>query len=461
MRGLICSLVAGVAVAAGSPASRADEAPILDLIALLPEDPTTYRSMPLFSYVDFRAVEAAAGVATPGSESAFAALPEAERMPWYDSLKRITVGPPPILLYAARVGLHEKTSYDATGPDWFMVDRAMAAWQAPPHAVTILGGDEDMTDPQGFDFVLPQRGFANEDIDGVSVWSRFGDNAIASALKDEAIEGDIFDEGLMTSLRLAVLPGRLIASRSWPDLRAMLGVATGGAKPAAAADLLRPMVEALGAVEGGDGPLVQAMAFTLVDVGLANSGTDLMAAALAEGGSIDFDALAARVAAAPSPGRPPLPVYPLVLFADVAAGPDQVNIIALPYADRATAAMAATVLAERLAKWQPGAFKQPVVSLIGGEIATAVVDDQRVAPAAAATFIAVMLAAAAGAENAPDGEAAEPTFEVPDVPPGGAVALVAIRYPPPAVDSDVRPTAFFSIALQAIHNRDFAPLSVP
>lgn len=457
MRRLVCGFVGAAAMMIGS--SWAAEQPILDLVALLPEDPTTYRSVPLFSYVDFRAVEAAAGVPTPETEASFAALPEAERMPWYDGLKRIVIGPRSVVEYAARVGMHEKTSYDATGPDWFMVDRAMAVWQAPPHSLTILGGNEDMTDPEAFDFVLPQRGFANEDIDGVSVWSRFGDNAVAMALKDSAIEGDIFDDGLMTSLRLAVLPGRLIASRTWPDLRAILGVATGATAPAAAADLLRPMIEALAAVEGGEGPLVQAMAFTLVDVGLAG-GPSLVEGLFTEDGAIDLGALAGS-GALPTAGGPGLPAYPLVLFADIAAGKDQVNVIALPFADRATAESAASVLAERLRTWQPGKFKQPVLEVVGGEVSTAVVDDPRVAPAAAATFIGVTLAVAAEAEGAPDGAAAEPNVTIPEVPPGGAVALVAIRYPLPASGSRDRPSAFFSIALQAIYQRDFAPLAVP
>ncbi len=459
MHRLVCGFLVMTAAALAGVAAQADERPVLDLIALLPEDPMTYRSVPLFSYVDFRAVEAAAGVATSQSEASFADLPEAERMAWYDSLKRITIGPPSIIQYAARVGFHEKTSYDGTGPDWFAVDRAMAAWQAPPHGVTILGGDEDMTDPEGFDFALSPRGFVNEEIDGVSVWHRFADNAIASALKDEAIEGDIFDDGLMTSLRLAVLPGRLIGSRSWPDLRAVLSVATGAAKPAAAADLLRPMVDALGAIEGGDGPLVQAMAFTLTDVGLANTGADLIAGALSAGGNVDLDALAAELQAAPS--GPPLPPYPLVLFADIAAGTDQINIVALPYPDRATAEAAAGVLADRLRTWQPGKFEEPVLDVIGGTVSTAVVDDERVAPAAAGTFRGVVLAAAAANGTQPDGAAAEPTEAVPAVPPGGAVALIAIRYPLPAAGSGTMPTAFFSLALMAIYQRDFAPLAVP
>lgn len=458
MRGQVRCCLLLAAIAGAAPAALADGRPIVDLVALLPEDPTTYRSMPLFSYVDFRALEAAAGVPTPETEAIFAGLTDEQRAPWRESLMRIVAGPQSIIHYAARVGFHEKTSYDATGPDWFMVDRAMAVWQTPPHGMTIAGGDDDMTDPEGFDFALPQRGFANEDIDGVSVWSRYGDNALGSALTDSAIEGDIFDDGLMTSLRLAVLPGKLIASRSWPDLRAVLAVATGVSRPAAAADLLAPMIEALGAVEGGDGPLVQAMAFAVTDVAFM-AGPNLFLEAFATGGNIDFDALAAELATPPAGS--PLPSYPLALFADIAAGTDQINIIALPYPDRATAEAAAGVVGERLGSWQPGAFKQPVLEVIGGRISTAVVDDDRVAPAIAGTFRGVALALASLAGNAPDGAAAEPTVEVPEVPPGGAVALVAIRYPVPADDNGKRAAAFLSIALQAIYNRDFTPLSVP
>jgi hypothetical protein len=201
------------------------------------------------------------------------------------------------------------------------------------------------------------------------------------------------------------------------------------------------------------------MAFTLVDVGLAG-GPSLIDGLFTEDGAIDLGALA-ESALAPSPAGPPLPAYPLVLFADLAAGKDQVNVIALPFADRATAESAAVVLADRLRTWQPGKFQQPVLDVIGGAVSTAVVDDVRVAPAAAATFVSVTLAVAADAEGAPDGAAAEPTMTIPEVAPGGAVALVAIRYPLPASGSRDRPSAFLSIALQAIYNRDFAPLAIP
>jgi hypothetical protein len=316
-----------------------------------------------------------------------------------------------------------------------------------------------MTNAEGFDFTLPQRGFDNEDFDDVSVWTRFGDNAIASALKDEKIEGDFFDDGLMTSLRLAVLPGRLIGSRNWPDLRAVLYVAIGSGLRAAAADLLRPMVEALDAVEGGDGPLVQAMAFSVADVGLAQTGPGLILGAIDEGNNLDLEALEEGLTASPS--GPPLPPYPLMLLADIAAGSDQVNVIALPFVDRATAETAVAVVGDRLKAWQPGSFDKPVLDLIGGRITTAVVEDERVAPAIAGTFRGVAYAIAALAENAPDGAAAEPTGAVPEVPPGGAVALVAIRYPLPPAGSNTRPAAFISIALQGIYTRDFAPLALP
>lgn len=458
MRHLICGLVAVTAVAIGAPASWGEERPILGLIGLIPDDPTTYRSLPLLSYVDFRAVEAAAGVPAPETEAIFAGLTDEERAPWQEALKRIVTGPRSVVHYAVRVGLHEKTSYDATGPDWFAIDRAVAVWQAPPHALTVVGGDEDVSDPQGFEFVLPQRGFSLENIDGVSVWSRFGDNAVAAALEDTAIEGDIFDEGLMTSLRLAVLPGRLVASRSWSDLRAVLGVAVGTSKPAAAADLLVPMIESLGAVAGGDGPIVQAVAFVVTDVGFA-AGPDLLLEALATGGEIDFDALAAGLRT-PPPG-PPLPSYPLVLFADIAAGADQINVIALPYPERATAETAAGVVADRLRSWRPGALEQTVLEVIGGRVSAAVVDDPRVAPAIAEASRGLALSLASLAEKAPDGAAAEPTAEIVDVPAGGAVALVAIRYPLPAAGEGTLPAAFLSLALRAIYSRDFAPLAVP
>ena len=334
--------------------ATAGEEGLLGLTGLIPEDPLTYQSIPLFSYVDFRAVEQAAGVPTPADEKSFAASPKADLETWMRGVFRIKVGPPSILRYAGRVGVHAKTSYDAVGPDWFAVDRAMALWQAPPHGVTLVAGDEDLTDPEGFNFALPPRGFVRDEVDGIPFWHRFADDAIASELNDEAIEGDIFDTGMMTGLRIAVLPGMLAAAGNWPDLRAVLAVQTGKARPAAAAELLRPMIEAFDKIEGAGGPAIQAVAFTLPDVGLTPSAVDGLLGAMA--GGVDPAAIAKEIEGTMETGQngPPLPPYPLALFADFADGGDQLLVIALPYADRPTAEAATVVLADRLNAWQPG-----------------------------------------------------------------------------------------------------------
>ena len=452
------SFLAGVACLMLAPSARADGGHLVEMLAQLPEDPVTYRSLPLFTYADLRAAEAAAGVTTPASEEAFMALSEAERAAWRENLSRLKVLPETIRTYAAGLGSHTVTSYNATGPDWFAIDRVMGAFDLPPHRVTIAGGDDDMNDPLGFDYALPQRGFVRDEIDGVGVWSRFADDAQASALVDSASAGDIFDDGLMSSLRLAVLPDLLIAAKAWPDLRALLAVEAGRAPHAAAADLLAPMVEALAAVEGGEGPLVQAMAVSVMDAGFSADGLALVADAIASGGMVDPSALEGAVAA--TPAGPPLPLYPLALFADVAAGEEQLTVIAVPYTDRKTAEAGAAVIASRLETWQPGGSGEALLSRIGGRVSTAVVDDGRVAPALVATFRSVIVAAAAG--EAPDAVAEKaPPVAAPPVPAGGAVALVAVRYPLDGAESNAAPGALLAVIQQAIFNRDFALLATP
>jgi hypothetical protein len=107
------------------------------------------------------------------------------------------------------------------------------------------------------------------------------------------------------------------------------------------------------------------------------------------------------------------------VLADLQIAGEQVNVMALPYAEAATAAHAAAVLAERLREWRPQRAQKDVpsvVSKVGGSV------EQKV-------------------------EAVDGSF----------VALVAVRYP---FGDPENSGAVLRWWLQGLYSRQFAPLAL-
>jgi hypothetical protein len=229
-----------------------------------------------------------------------------------------------------------------------------------------------------------------------------------------------------------------------------------GKTPAAAASaVIGPLVDALKQVDGADGTVLQAFAMALPDVGLNVGGLDAFEATLAPGDLADIEKRLADIAKKPlvTEKGSPLAAYPLVLFADMQAGTDQVAVIALPYVERADAETAATVVANRLRQWQPIDAKRPAVDAIGGRVESKVVEIAGLGAAVSRTFVSLFAAVGEepGLRQIHAGTAATG---------GGAVALIVVRYPLPLTDS-VEQGAMFVTWLEAILDRDLKPLAVP
>lgn len=453
MRHMISSALAVVLAfsATSIGPAAADEPDLAAMLRLLPEHAATYKSLPLFSYVDLRALERASGIATPESEEALVALPKAEQDAWMRSLFRLQTGPELLFNYLQRIGHRKIRAREAVGFDLFQVDRALAALQFPPQSLMMLAGEDDLSDPENFEDALLPRGFARDEVDGVPVWHRYADNVIVK-LKDEASEGDIFADHLPRGKRIAVKPGLLIATNHWNTIRVVIKVAEGKTATASASKLLAPMIDALGKSEVSDGGLIQAFAIMLPDVGFPDPARQLFKDMLAEPG-VDIEKLKEKLRATASNG-PSLAPYPLALFGDFQAGDDQVNVIALPYGDRATAEEAAKVVADRMRSWQPGATTEGVLARIGGTVETRIIDDPALAPLIGSTFLSVMAIANEEVKTA----AAEGALSALS---GGATALILVRYPLPPAGSDSHPGALIAAWLRAISNRDLTVLAVP
>ena len=105
----------------------------------------------------------------------------------------------------------------------------------------------------------------------------------------------------------------------------------------------------------------------------------------------------------------------------------------------------------------PGGLARTLLAEIGGRVESKVVEDARIAPAVAATFASVVAAMASSDGASP----ASPPPPEPPVAEGGAVALVAVRYPLPAEDYQNKAGIFLAAVVQATFSRDFTPLAVP
>ncbi len=459
--------VAASAVLAGAllTTPAAAQAPAwADLLAAMPESAVSYNGFPLVSYVDLRALERATGAPQPATEGSYRALPEADRARWQrDIIRWLTSMPFGLRDYAARMESVTGTLDHAMGLDFFAIDRVLSFGALPPHEVTVLAGGDDLADPFWMNLALVSRGFAESAEEGATVWSRFGDGNTAIALTDLNAAGDPFDADMNMAARIAVQPGRVTVAHHWTDLRDTLAAGRGAAPTAHAARLLAALFDAAAKVEGGDGVVIQGWAYGLPVVGADNRTLNAVADAVANP-QADAAVQRGRLAAAAGQGGPPLPAYPLALFAEVGtADGRQLNVIAIPYPDPATADMAAATVADRLKLWKacPGTDCSPLVSELGGTVTAAIVEDDRVGLSLGPALVAVLGYAPNG-----DREPADIAAEVAAIPghEGGAIAVIAVRYPQPAATADARQQvrARLLVALaDAIVNGNMTVLNVP
>ena len=469
--------VAALLVSAPTIAMSAEDATpgLVDMLRLIPPSEQTWQSQPVFSYVDFRALEAAAGVSHPDFEvwpflqdadQVFEDWSPAQREAWLSSMYRIVLGSSSLVSYVQQVGRIDGSMADAVGVDFFTVDRALRFWDASQGGgVEVLAGDRltaDVDEMRSWSS-LRSRGFSLSEIDGVPVWHRFDDNAVALSLIDEYAEADPFDRNMNGSVRMAVLPDWMIVTGDWPDLEAVLPYAED--PPANALHhLMEPMISAVLTLDGVDDRIVQASAVAALHLDVSAPAVDRLIAALMQSDDGELDAAELqRLLHRERPEGPQLPLYPVALFVDLQAGRHQVNAIALPYPDRPSAELAAAVVAERLSTWvwegHGDAVVQPVVAEVGGTIETSVTDVAGLAPAIFEAFLAMAGPGADEAEAATQAARIEALRQAADGA-TGAVAVVAVRYPLPKRSEEERPGRVLREWVGGIIYQGFTPLAV-
>jgi hypothetical protein len=440
-----CALTLALFAALSGPAPAAEAPELSALLRLLPDVSETTASAAVFGYVDLAAIAATAGVSTPASDADFAALDDDRRKAWVDAMRRIQAGPPDVIGYPAGIGRRVAGSVEALGINWFDIGAAMTFWQ-PPSTITVLAGPTGFADPAEVGAALTARGFAERQLDGFAVWHRLDDNAMALGQKDDLAEGDFLLGRLPRASRVAVKGGIVVHTSNWPAL-GMVAATEAGKKPPSPAGTLSAAI--LRGVEQATGArLLQATALMLRDIGSAEDPGGLLSQFVT---APSFDLEGLRKAIDPGMPGPRLPLYPLAFLADMQDGADQLAVIALPYPDRESADEAAIVLADRLLAWSPGEGTAPLLGQVQGAIEKHVVERDDIAGATFATFIATI---AAGEEERRAVSALAETT-------GGAIAIVAVRYPMAGIDDAAQAGAVFRTWMAGIYRRAFTPLAAP
>lgn len=306
-----------------------DSSPLLDALALVPDDPPGD-----LYFVDFAAVEQAYPAAQrPANWADFEAGSGAAYEVWWRTFRNIMLPGLEYFQSAAEMPA-------AMGIDFFQIDRALVDL-APPQTVTYLFGDFD---PAAIGVALTAREFTQEAVTGdVELWcGSVGCENSAQANIRERNPADFFGGDL------GRLWGRLISSRfmiganMFEDLQGVEQVVN-GEQPSLADDAL---VQAAVTALSDQGTLLQA--FIPSETGLAAL-SDLAAMLPPNLSPEQMRAIVERLLDADFEALPP---YKLVLFADVVSETEEIGSVVLVYAQTADAEAAARIIPTRIAAYQ-------------------------------------------------------------------------------------------------------------
>lgn len=318
----------------GEATSDESASPLLQMLALVPDVLDTRQGTPGVAFVDLRALEAAAGVESPGTAAAYEEMSEEARDAWSAALQRVRVGPAELLAYrnAQMEGMP-----GLVGFEWFDIERLLA-YGAPPASVTVLAAE---VDSGRLAERLAARGFERVERHGVTIWHHQRDGALDLRSRDPA---DPFGANMGRAQRIAVLPGHLANSAYWRATEAVTAAHAGHAPALADSPEYRALAEAVS--DSSTGALLQAVFLHPMEVGVM------------PGDPIRPMEPGREQAGERSPGTNPeeadgdeLPWYGLAVLADRQEGGERVSVVALLYQDAATARAAAEVLARRLASF--------------------------------------------------------------------------------------------------------------
>jgi hypothetical protein len=370
--------------------------PLAHMLALVPQ--TAAASSPMeIAYVDYRALEAAAGIERPAAIDP----DDDDFVVWLHAQRRMATGPR-FLQWIIAAG--DETP-QVVGFSWLAVDRAMLFGAPPTHSL-ILGGDPDaLTDVDSIDAAFAARGYESEEIDDAILWRHAERDGLEIDVANRN-PANPFGGDLGRSEPLALLPGFLLSSPSDESVRDMLAAAADPSSSLAG----RPDFAAIAEALGQDELLIQALFYSPQDLGFMPGDP--------------FAALEEEDLPDPTAGYGPLPPYTMAALADLHdADGNDVHIIALAYLDADRAASAAAELAERLRGLTlPTDPNYVLVERFGAEVETAVYESE------------------AGRR---------------------AVALAIVRYPSPFVIEDApRVNYMFGLWVRMIYMRAFYVLAI-
>ena len=312
---LILILVMAVGGVSGYAQSD-DDNHLLDMLGFVPDTPEMRAEELTLNYLDFAANQTALNT---DLYTLYAVTGDF----WFDGLNRVPwVGRE---YFVPQLDLMQET----VGFGWGDVDRLLEA-RTPGDPLTVYAGDFDRA---AIDTALNARQFETEERGGISVWHRFEDDTTNVESADSV---DPFGGHIGSAARLADYDGQLVYARNWEMLESAVAAHAGNAPSLADADDFRALAEAVSV----DGDLIRVL--ILLEGLTARLGdADEVAAGLEtlpEDWNIALDGW----------GTLPPPLFAALV--DQQQGSDQVNSIALVYADAQTAEAAATEMDNAPAK---------------------------------------------------------------------------------------------------------------
>ncbi|MEO8607251.1 MAG: hypothetical protein ABI690_05185 [Chloroflexota bacterium] len=342
-----------------SVAAQDNVSPLLDMLKLVPDNEQTHAGVPLVSYADYRAIEAARGIDAPLTKADFDNNTDKASL-WIAATSGVMSGMPLNYFVQYLDGMQT-----AVGFSWFDVDRALTFGQPPStgNILSLSGGFKAEVAVNTFE----ARNYTIENRDDVRVLC--GPSGCDKGLElnlENRNPSNPFGGELGRDEPVALLPNNVIAnSADYAVLSAILDARQG--KEPSLAD--NPAVQAAVNVIAGEGTLRQVQFFNGADVG--NYG-DIVATDVPESDQPDY-----------------LPTYSLAFFADTYNADNQSAVVGLVYEDADSANIATALLVDRLQMAQSMVTNQPFMGMIedrGGNIASAAVETD----AATGKFIALL-----------------------------------------------------------------------
>lgn len=280
------------------------------------------------------------------------------------SMSRLADAPMMIAEYRQYAAMHQFTSMpDYLGFGWSDIDAAIGFYQ-PPGSVTVLVGNETLSDAAAAGSALTARGFSEAEREGYPFWWRLDDNQLDLENRDPE---DPLRGALGGSARAGLVNGGFVTAGNWASIDATLAahdlesasIANDPDIAALASVLNQPIRE--------DGELLQAVIFAgAFDV------QDVVAGVL--GQSATPEAVAAlEERLAPASGMELTPRYSAFALADRQEGDRAVGVIALVYGSADDAILATRTVPDAFARLDSIATRRPFQELIPGTISTQVV----------------------------------------------------------------------------------------